>query len=226
MALKQTPTAECMLDQAYMLADDFERKYVEPAFNGDVEAAFSLAVSLDHPERGLVAYLMWRARVEQAAFRSFFGTVWEHSHRYVVVSIETRRRLAAMFRYAAFPVPESLDDVVTVWRGVHGISIAKAATGYSWTLDRRVACWFAHRGALNRPPLVITAEVPRSELAYYTNERKEQEVVVLRKPHARVDDDPNSWRPQAAEFEANIHAQELQIVDSFPSDFQALPFSA
>lgn len=43
-----------------------------------------------------------------------------------------------------------------VWRGACGVSVNRARTGYSWTLNRDMACWFAVRFASPaRTPLVL-----------------------------------------------------------------------
>jgi hypothetical protein len=111
-------------------ADPWALKYVEPAFNGDSDAAFSLAAALGNAKRGTA-----------------------------------------------------------------GVSMRVARAGYSWTLNRDMACWFAMRFSdLRQKPLVLSAEVPRGEIALYGNERGEAEVVLMRAPAASVDGTSDEWQ--------------------------------
>jgi hypothetical protein len=176
-------------------ADPWALKYVEPAFNGNPDAAFGLAVALGNAKRGAVAVAMWRARVPRPAFRVYLEAAWAHDHAWVIDAAGTRRRLAAMFRYAAFFPPSFIGESVLVWRGTAGVSMSVARAGYSWTLNRDTACWFAMRfhGPV-RKPLVLCAEVPRDEIVLYGNERGEAEVVLMRAPAASVDGTIDEWR--------------------------------
>lgn len=169
------------------------KKYVLPAFAGDVEAAKSLAVSLDNHERGEAAVLMWQLKVMRSAFQAFLGAVWMHDYAHVIAAAETRRRLICMFKYAAFPLPD-FPKLVQVWRGVSGIQPAEASKGFSWTINRDVACWFATRSKVSEPQ-VITATVHGEDILYFSNERKEYEVILARAPQFfRVDGDAENWR--------------------------------
>jgi hypothetical protein len=167
---------------ALRIAEPWAARYVEPAFHGDFQAAFSLAGALSNARREDVAILMWQAKVDREAFRTFLGMVWEHDHHHIINAAGTRRRLAAMFRYAAFPIPTTIGDTVRVWRGTCALTLAQARTGYSWTLDRDVACWFAMRFTRNGRALVLVAEVLRDAISYHTNERAESEVVLFKAP--------------------------------------------
>ena len=171
-----------------------ELEHARGAFDGDVEAAFSLSYALQNHKRGDVAVAMWRCKVPKEAFRAYFSSVWDHDHRYVIDAAKTRRTLAHMFRYAAFPLPAELPDVVTVWRGSSYLPFDDARTGYSWTTDRDLACWFAMRFAdRNGSPLVLTADIAKRDIALFTNDRKESEAVLMRPPAARIDGDVSDW---------------------------------
>ncbi len=142
----------------------------------------------------MLAVGMWRAKVPVPAFRAYFSSVWDHDHRWVIDAAQNRRTLGYMFRYAAFPLPDELPDVVTVWRGTSYLPIKEARTGYSWTTDRDMACWFAMRFAEhNGSPLVLTADVAKSDIALFHNERSESEAVLIRPPAARIDGDVSDW---------------------------------
>jgi hypothetical protein len=73
---------------------------------------------------------------------------------------------------------------VEVYRGQSALS----PVGLSWTLDRSVAEGFArgHRGLRVPEPVVLTRVVTRDEMAFYTNDREESEVVTFRPPEGNL----------------------------------------
>ncbi|MFA6064205.1 MAG: hypothetical protein WC736_16570 [Gallionella sp.] len=176
-------------------ADSWAKVHVEPAFNGDVDAAFKLCAALGNDKRGHVAVAMWRAKVPPDAFRAYFSTAWDHDHRYVIGAAGTRRRLAYMFRYAAFALPDRLPSVVRVWRGTSKLGLFQARTGYSWTTDRDVACWFAMRSAgSNGSPLVLRADILLSDISMWHDLRGEREAVLMKPPAVvAVDGEIEDW---------------------------------
>lgn len=177
-------------------AESWAIEYVRPAFAGDVKAAMSLSGTLGNANRGFAAVAMWRARIPHPAFRAFLANVWDHDHRYLIAAAQTRRRLAAMFRYAAFPMPAELPDVVRVWRGTSALDIAEARKGYAWTIDYDVACWFAMRfEERNGMPLVLASEVRREDIALFHDEREERETVLMAPPRSvAIDGRVEDWR--------------------------------
>ncbi len=169
-------------------------RHIGPTFDGDPESAWSLSIALRNTSRGIYAYALWRAKIPVPAFRAFFGSVWEHDHREVIAAAKYRRTLQSMFRYAAFPLPDHLPPVVRVWRGTSALTQAKAARGYSWTTDRDCACWFAYRfAAKNGRPLVLTADVERDQILFYSDERSESEAVIF-DIAPKLDPNPADWR--------------------------------
>ncbi|MBH1978488.1 MAG: hypothetical protein I8H67_08975 [Comamonadaceae bacterium] len=201
-----------VLERLSKLSEPHEWQYMEAAFNGDIEAAFSLSVALSNDKRGAVAVAMWRAKVRREAFRMYFSSVWEHDHRYVIDAAQTRRTLGYMFRYAAFPIPAELPDVVTLWRGTSKLAIAEAREGHSWTTERDVACWFAMRFAdINGSPLVLSADVAKSDIALFTNARKESEALLIRPPAAvKIDGDVTDWQGRCASYEAKKNKRQSE----------------
>ncbi|WP_027997128.1 hypothetical protein [Simplicispira psychrophila] len=171
-------------------------KHIEATIQGDAEAAFSFNVALDDCDRGVVAVALWRAKIALPAFRAFLAATWKHDHRHLIAAAETRRRLASMFRYAAFPLPDDLPDTVRVWRGTSKLSQAQSVRGYSWTTNKEVAYWFASRFAsFNGNPLVLVADVAKSDIALFTNDRKEHEAVLLVPPKGwRVDSTASDFK--------------------------------
>lgn len=197
------------IEHVERMAGAWAYQHVRPTFAGDAGAAFGLYVALGNAKRGEVAVVLWRAKIPQPAFRAFLAGAWEHDHRHVIAAAETRRRLAAMFRYAAFPLPDELPERVRVWRGTSALTVAQSRAGYSWTTSRDVACWFATRFAeANGRPLVLTADVNRSDIAAFTNARNEHEVVLTQPPaDVRIDGNPDDWRRGHVRRSARGHGQ-------------------
>jgi hypothetical protein len=194
-------------------------KYVKPAFAGDEEAAFSLSCSLENHERGLVAVAMWRAKVPVDSYRAYFSSVWDHDHRFLIDAASNRRTLAYMFRYAAFPLPQELPSTVTLWRGTSKLPIKEAKEGYSWTTDRDVACWFAMRFAeQNNSPLVLIAEVAKTDIALFHQERNESEAVLMRPPaNVRIDGTLDDWAQGHARQRAKTQAHNASLSTVAPA---------
>ncbi len=192
--------------------DPHEYESAEAAFNGDAEAAFDLSIALKNDKRGLIAVQMWRAKVPINAFQAYLSSVWGHDHRYVIRDAGSKRILQYMFRYAKFPIPEELPSVVTVWRGTSYLPFKEAKTGFSWTTDRDMACWFAMRFAdRNSSPLVLTADVAKSEISLFNQEREESEIVLLRPPSARIDGDVSDWMQGYKRKEEEINPDRTMV---------------
>jgi hypothetical protein len=184
---------EYIVDQVKHIAESFALPYVDRAFGGDVAVA------------------MWHVKVARPAFRVFLASVWEHDHAYLIAAAHTRRRLAAMFRYADFSPPAHLPEVVRVWRGTHGITPRDAAQGFSWTVDRDIACWFASRHE-GRAAQVITADIPKEQITYFSNERGEQEAVLMRPPKSvSVDGNIEDWGMGHARYAKQIQESNTSI---------------
>jgi hypothetical protein len=170
--------------------------HVRPAFDGDTEAALNLYRALSGHTRAAVAVMMWQAKVARDAFRIFLVSTWDHEHAHLIAAAGSHRRLAAMFRYAAFPPPDSLPERVIVWRGTTRAALETKAPAYSWTTCRDVACWFAMRGErAGVLPVLLRTEVARADIALFHEERDESEVMLLKWPaSASIDGSPEDWR--------------------------------
>lgn len=167
-------------------------QYLEPALNGDVEAASNLVFSAGNRTRGVLAVELWRARLNVSAYQIVLAKAWNHDHGHVIAAAKNRRSLRAMFRYAAFCMP-NLPERVRVWRGSAAVTQRQASMGISWTLNRDVACWFALRFDAPKP-IVLTAEISRAQISRFCNERNEREVVVFDVVNAEVDGHVVDWR--------------------------------
>jgi hypothetical protein len=80
------------------------------------------------------------------------------------------------------PFHHDLPERFVAYRG--GAQIELTKPGLSWTLDRAVAAGFAigHRKIHNRPAVVVTASLSRSDVALVSTERKESELVLFERP--------------------------------------------
>lgn len=73
-----------------------------------------------------------------------------------------------------------MPDTFTVYRGYSETQVRAKRTkrrGLSWSLDKKIAIWFAKRWS-HPDARLLQATVNKSELYMYSNERREQEVVV------------------------------------------------
>jgi hypothetical protein len=74
-----------------------------------------------------------------------------------------------------YTVLQQLPDSIEIYRGYSG----KGAAGTSWTLDRRIAVWFAHRDSRwNGEPIVIRGTVRREDVYAYCSAMGEAEIIV------------------------------------------------
>jgi hypothetical protein len=88
--------------------------------------------------------------------------------------------------------------------------------GLAWTTLHEVACWFAcvHRSC-GANPLVLKATVDASEFIYWSNDRKENEVILRRPPIAEVDGHSERWQEIAAHWEEAIRRRDRRLTDKF-----------
>lgn len=97
------------------------------------------------------------------------------SYLHMLMGIADRTRLLA----AGDPLPGA--GPFTLYRGVAGRGRARRVRGLSWTTSHARAAWFAQRGQmLGLPdPAVFEMTVEASTVYAYTNQREEQEFVVI-----------------------------------------------
>lgn len=90
---------------------------------------------------------------------------------------------------------EALADTITIYRGCSGVDAETAALGVCWTIHREWADWFATRSASfnHRPPIVITARVPKSLVRLAMD--KEQELVTRPARARQIKHRPRTQRP-------------------------------
>jgi hypothetical protein len=88
-----------------------------------------------------------------------------------------------MMKEEEMKVYNELPDIVTIYRGLIPKSFSKRRKqiirGFSWTLDKDKAKWFALRYTFDdNESLLVTATILKEHIAFYCNDREEQEVVV------------------------------------------------
>lgn len=121
--------------------------------------------------------LRHRGIYEAALLEAFTGTRannvgWPRGIIDMLFALADRAKLLS----AGHPLPD--DDSFTVYRGVRGVGRRRRiTTGYSWTLDRGCACWFAERYTHLPDPAVYEATINRSEVLAYYDGRQEREVI-------------------------------------------------
>jgi len=72
---------------------------------------------------------------------------------------------------------EKMPEILTIYRGYqHGKYHHKM--GISWTLSKKKATWFAYRRSANGSPKVVVGTCKKTDVLCYTDDRKEQEVII------------------------------------------------
>jgi hypothetical protein len=79
-----------------------------------------------------------------------------------------------------------------VYRGTSKVAPEVAVEGLSWTTSHENACWFACRYT-DSSPVVLRADVPVSEIIYWSDERKESEVILRSVPPVELDKQHDRW---------------------------------
>lgn len=94
----------------------------------------------------------------------------------------------------------SIPDQVEIYRGCSYDEVEESGVpeGISWTLDYKVAEFFAYRYG-NENGCIVKAIVPKTDIRYATNDRNEKEVIVIEVDecevvsHGETDYDPAEY---------------------------------
>ncbi len=184
------------------------------ALRDEPEAGLSLCCSAPPSLRGELAVFFFVRLRHTQAFRDVFAHAWEMNHREVIEAVGTRCDLEAMFQAASFPIPDEWSDRVTIYRGTSFLPFEKSKRGFSWTMDKRVAAFFAMRFALlNGNPLVLKATVPKSSILFYSDGRSEREAICFHVRGAQVDGTPDEWEKLFDDFSAQRKAELHVMLD-------------
>ena len=128
-----------------------------------------------------IAPLQARDCYEPALLHAFTGTR-VNNHRYPVAELEILFGLADRDRLRAAGDPLPGPGPFVLYRGVAGRGRARRIRGLSWTASAERARWFANRYAATRPdsdPAVFRVTIQAHDVLAYSNERNEQEFIVL-----------------------------------------------
>jgi hypothetical protein len=126
---------------------------------------------------------------EQALLCAWTGTKtnirnWTRGFTQDIFAICDRDRLLA----AGQPLPGS--GPFELYRGVAGKGAARRKYGFSWTSSLAKARWFAawhvHRYQLPNPTVYRTV-VEKKDVLAYSNDRQEEEFLVLLKPNHKIE---------------------------------------
>ena len=176
-------------------------EHLDPALEGDSDAAASLCSAAPNCYRGLLA-VFFSSHGPINSFREILANAWELDHREVIAAIGTKRGLEEMFRKASFEPPAEMPELVTLYRGTSALPFSAAKCGCSWTTDKKVAAFFAMRFAgSNGQPLVLRATVPKNAIVFYSNERSEREAVCFHVRGAKIDGNPEEWEELMEQFQ-------------------------
>jgi hypothetical protein len=89
---------------------------------------------------------------------------WLRSHQRLKAAAADRKlNVIDMFRDAAFPIPDTVPETVTVWRGSRDVTREIASQGASWTDTRLVAIAYTRGG---QSPILLRRSIPRSSIVF------------------------------------------------------------
>ena len=126
--------------------------------------------------------LVAKGLLEEAFVHAYTGVrvnLWPY---YSVISEVVSRVNRNKLRCLGDPFPPGAPW--TVYRGVAGRGTTRRVRGYSWTIDRDLAQWFANRFASDglENPAVFTTTIEQNIVLFYSNERQEKDFVVALPP--------------------------------------------
>jgi hypothetical protein len=164
--------AICRGEDSLKLADEF----------------FNLNVALNDSSRPYLA--QWAANnAGPIVAGKALITAWQRGHGGSIMGRFTDHTILKWFRRAApeglmdeaeRKVFNNLPDIVTAYRGAREDMPEDAVGGLSWTLDLKVAVFFARDYHFGRkgPAVVVGADFPRSAIVAYTDGRSERELIL------------------------------------------------
>lgn len=186
-----------------MTADEMKQQHDElmlayqKGISGDVESAYSIWGFLEDEDRLKLTLHCWElcrsGKLDNRVWATILKNTWQRGKASCLLlwAKLSPATVVQMFASASkdilmdenfgttteFAVFERLPDSLVVWRGVSSNS-KYLANGFSWSLDRNQACWFAYRNssrAIGAPVLVQATVAREAVLALFGYE---QEIVV------------------------------------------------
>lgn len=140
----------------------------------------AIGVYIEKPFR-LEYLLMYKRQIPKEEYwpllRDIWAGVenlWQYKHA-IGILLEGRANgtIREMFDDEEWQEWEKFPPILTAYRGCQ----PKNRKGWSWTLDKGKAIWFARR-FWNKQPILRQVEIPREKVIFYTDSRGEQEVVI------------------------------------------------
>ena len=144
------------------------------------EASRFLFRHFDKPER-FEALMRLRSVLSPSDFYRLFGDIWINSESLYMHQDAIREALTnppAAHIYMMEPEEREMYDrvpeITTIYRGCW----ADNQESWSYTLNEQRATWFARRCPYDGQPLLVTAQVKRTDIIAFFTRRGEEEVVV------------------------------------------------
>ncbi len=172
--------------------------------------------------RGEYAVSVVNSDISPDIRREVLMAAWMHDYVEIWRAAGSSAAFNRLWRRAGFSVGH-LDFPLTVWRGGRKEHWKEVAIGFSWTLDRDTACWFAMAYAARAgsahadlEPFVIRRIIkhPRQVLAHVI-ERSEDEIIVANPAGpSKVDGTASDWATAASRAEARIKADRRKFAQS------------
>ena len=214
-------------DLLYQIWEDlppYAEEHMKAVFiDHDEEAASRLVSAAPNGWRGHIANCAFLLGVSNPTYRAIVRRVWDHDHSQLLYAVDgDASRVREILAAADFAIPLNGNQVV--YRGAPDVSPEAAVEGLSWTTSHEVACWFAFRSS--KTATVLAADVPASEIIYWSNERGEHEVILQSIPPLRLDDQSDRWEAIASSFSeklARAHKERFQKVIDRNSDLNSAP---
>ena len=157
---------------------DWMREWIKNA-----KSAYEIYMMTNKPY-GLTYLKYAEPYLSKEDFSKILGDAWVRSENPNGDANVSKRELLSMFKQADkkalmteedYKRWESLDDTLTVYRGVTSHN-AKNIKALSWTLDEKTAEWFAHR--FDENGTIYEAQINKKDVYAYFGERGESEVIV------------------------------------------------
>jgi hypothetical protein len=123
---------------------------------------------------------------DEVKFDFFVDCYTSSEHASFFLRQQGVREALSYYNYSAnyVPLAEQLekhtdpDGFVRIYRGTQSAWLYSKPRGFSWTLSRKTAEWFARR--FNLPnPLLYTAQVHINNVLAYLKDREEEEIIAL-----------------------------------------------
>lgn len=158
------------------------RRYVEQCIES-ADSAFKLHMMISKPY-ALVFLDHISEYLSDNDYASILSSAWLMSESPNLDPNFSKKRLLALFKRAApcmlmdeeeYAKFRNLGDTVTIYRGVTSYN-AKNVKALSWTLDEKVAEWFAYR--YGEEGIVYEAQISKEHIYAYFDGRSEAEVIV------------------------------------------------